>query len=371
MHYGAAGFVWKTHAERSTPMAVTTLPNLQEMADEARKERDQLDSEIREIDILVKQTSGEIERLQQRQADATNRIRQVEANLEAYPREEIRSAYMSGQDVQLRLFMMRSQLEQLQNKQRSLQRYRNQLDRLRALTEQLAEASGSVTLASGQSAPSLDQQSMIQIIEAQELERQHLARQMHDGPAQSLTNLILQAEIVERMFDVDPAKARAELGNLKNAANTTFQRIRDFIFDLRPMMLDDLGLIPTLKRYVQTFESKTRLPTHLATLGEAALSSYVEVTLFRAIQELLNNAAQHAHASRVQVTLDLQNKPVVVTVEDDGSGFDVASAIAAARQRSSSGLANLEKRIEMLGGKIQFQSGTGRGTKVRIELPLI
>ena len=277
-------------------MAVTELANLQEMADEAKKERDQLDSEIREIDILVKQTAGEIERLQQRQADSTSRIRQIDANLEAYPREEIREAYISGQDVQLRLFMMRSQHEQLQNKQRSLQRYRGQLDRLGVLMEQVSEVSGSVTYTAGQGDQSIDQQSMIQIIEAQELERQHLARQMHDGPAQSLTNLILQAEIVERMFDVDPPKARAELGNLKNAANATFQRIRDFIFDLRPMMLDDLGLIPTLKRYVQTFENKTRLPTHLATSGEAALSSYIEVTLFRAIQELLNNAAQHSHA---------------------------------------------------------------------------
>ena len=351
-------------------MTLTPLPNFQEMAEEAKKERDQLDSEAREIDILVKQNTGEIDRLQQRQADSVSRLRQIEANLEAYPREEIKSAFLGGQDVQMRLFMMRSQLEQLQNKQRSLQRYRNQLDRLGALSEQLAEASGSVLLASGQGAQSLDQQSMVQIIEAQELERQHLSRQMHDGPAQSLTNLILQAEIVERMFDIDPNKARTELGNLKNAANSTFQRIRDFIFDLRPMMLDDLGLVPTLKRYAQTFETKTRLPTHLATQGEIALASYIEVTLFRAVQELLNNTARHAHASRVQVTLDLQNNPVVVTVEDDGSGFDVASAIAVARQRSSSGMVNLEKRIEMLGGKIQFQSSTGRGTKVRVELPV-
>ncbi|MDE3088428.1 MAG: ATP-binding protein [Chloroflexota bacterium] len=350
-------------------MPSTVIPDLQGLAEETKKEREQLESEIREIDILVKQTAGEIERLQQRQADAATRLRQVEANLEAYPREEIRDTYLNGQDVQMRLFMMRSQMEQLENKQRSLQRYRVQLDRLGALTEQLAESSGSVLLASGAGGNSIDHQSMVQTIEAQELERQHLARQMHDGPAQSLTNLILQAEIVERTFDTDPVKARAELGNLKNAANSTFQRIRDFIFDLRPMMLDDLGLIPTLRRYVQTFESKTRLPTHLATLGEKTLSSYIEVTLFRAVQELLDNAARHAHASRVQVTLDLQDNPVVVTVEDDGSGFDVQSSIVAARQRSSSGLATLEKRVEMLGGRIHFQSGTGRGTKVRVELP--
>ncbi len=183
----------------------SALPDLKALSTEAATEREQLEGEIREIDVLVKQNTSEVDRLQQRQADAASRLRQIEANLEAYPREEIKSAYLSGQDVQLRLFMMRSQLEQLQNKQRQLQRYRNQLDRLAILTEQLGEASGSVVLASGENGRLLDKQSMSQIIEAQELERQHLARQMHDGPAQSLTNLILQAEIVER--------CRAEVGD--------------------------------------------------------------------------------------------------------------------------------------------------------------
>lgn len=347
----------------------TPIPDPIQMAEEAEKERAQLEGEAREIDILIKQTTGEIDKLQQRQTDIASRLRQLDANLESYSREDIKNAYLNAQDAQLRLFMMRNQLEQLQNKQRVMQRYRAQLDRISAMARQLGEASSSV-LVSSKDTRSVDQQSIVQIIEAQELERQHLSRQMHDGPAQSLTNLILQAEIVERLFDADPSKARAELGNLKAAANSTFQRIRDFIFDLRPMMLDDLGLIPTLKRYGQTFESKHHIPTQLTTQGEVALPSYLEVAIFRSVQELMNNVARHAHASRVHVTLDLQSNPVVVTVEDDGSGFDIEAVLANVRQRGSSGLANLEKRIQMLRGRVQFQSGTGRGTKVRIELPL-
>jgi len=345
----------------------TTIPDPIAIAEEAEKERAQIESEAREIDVLVKQTAGEVDKLQQRQGDIAQRMRQVEANLEAYPREEIKQTYQMAHDAQMRLFMMRNQLEQLQNKQRTLQRYRGQLDRLAYVAREIGESARSVVFAEG--AHGLDRQSMIQIIEAQELERQHLARQMHDGPAQSLTNLILQAEIVERLFENDPTKARGELGNLKTSANTTFQRIRDFIFNLRPMMLDDLGLIPTLKRYAQTFESKTRLPVHLSTIGENPLPSYIEVAVFRTIQELLNNVARHAQASRVQVSLDLANNPVVISVEDDGSGFDVDTVLSAVRQRGNSSLANLEKRIQMLGGKIQFQSATGRGTKIRVELP--
>ncbi len=351
-----------------TPSAL--VPRLRELASDTEKEREQLEVEMREIDILLKQTTGEIEKLQTRQTDAAARLRQVEANIESYSSSDIKSTYTGAQDAQMRLFMMRSQLEQLQNKQRALQRYSSQLSKVGSLAGQIVEvASSSSLMGAAPSTRADDRQSIVHIIEAQETERQRLSRQMHDGPAQSMTNLILQAEIVERMFDADPTRARAELANLKNAANATFQRIRDFIFDLRPMMLDDLGLLPTLKRYVQTFESKTHLSAPLITQGERTLSPYVDVTLFRAVQELLSNSARHAHASRVQVTLDLQNDPVVVTVEDDGSGFDVEPVITAARERGSSGLANLEKRVEMLGGRMQIASATGRGTRVRVELP--
>ena len=104
------------------------------------------------------------------------------------------------------------------------------------------------------------QTSIVRIIEAQEQERQRLVRQLHDGPAQSLTNLILQAEICERVFDTDSERARHELGELKTAVTLTFQKVRDYMFDLRPMMLDDLGLIPTIRRYVDDYNEKRECP---------------------------------------------------------------------------------------------------------------
>ncbi len=348
-------------------MSNPVIPDPQTLAKETEKERTQVELEAREIDALVKQTSGEVDRLQQRQSEQAQRLHQLDANLESYPREEIKNAYAAAQDAQMRLFMMRSQLEQLQHKRRALQRYRSQLDQLVLVARQLAEAASSV-VGSPSQARGVDQQSIIQIVGAQEMERQHLARQMHDGPAQSLTNLILQAEIVERLFDADPRRAREELVNLKMAANSTFQRIRDFIFDLRPMMLDDLGLVPTLKRYAQTFEMKTHLTTELTITGERTLPDYIEIAIFRAIQELLNSVVRHARASRVQVAVDLQKNPVVIAVEDNSEGFDAATGLAAAQQDADADLANLEKRIQMLGGKIQFTGSAGRGTKVRIEL---
>ena len=94
------------------------------------------------------------------------------------------------------------------------------------------------------------------LVNVQEAERQRLSRQMHDGPAQALSNFILQTEIAMRLLDVDPVQARSELGNLKVAAMSTFQKVRNFIFELRPMMLDDLGLAPTIRRYADMFKEQ-------------------------------------------------------------------------------------------------------------------
>ncbi|OQY95220.1 MAG: hypothetical protein B6D41_06445 [Chloroflexi bacterium UTCFX4] len=350
-------------------MPSETLAHAQTVATELLTDIEQLRIELREIEVLIRQTTNEIERQTQKQNEMSARLRQVEANFDSYTREDVRQTYASERDAQLKLLLMRSQLEQFQGKHRQLDNYIQQMRRLHDLTARMAET---MSVEQGESSPGhtvSDHDAVIQTIEAQEAERQRLAQQMHDGPAQSLTNLILQAEIVERLFDAEPARARTELGQLKTSANVTFQRVRDFIFALRPMMLDDLGLLPTIRRYTQQFETVNKLPVTLNLNGDRTLAPYIEVTIFRAIQELLTNVAKHAHASRVQVTLDLNAEPITLIVEDDGSGFDAASVLARARERGSTGLVTLEKRIEMLGGAINYQSATGRGTRVRVVIP--
>jgi two-component system sensor histidine kinase DegS len=342
------------------------LQRLEELVRESAQEQEQVQSELREIDVLIRQSAGEVERLSQRNAQITNKVHQMEMRLDSYSREDIRALYQNAQEIQLRLFMMRSQVEQLRNKQRSLERYAQGLQRFVDLDQFIPD---SLEIPEPSTPGTTDRQAAHLIIDAQEEERKRLARQIHDGPAQSLTNLILQAEICERLFDSDPTQTRSELANLKAAANSTFQKIRDFIFELRPMMLDDLGLTPTLRRSLEGFENKTGIRTSLRVMGnDRRLSPDVEITLFRAIQELLNNVYLHADASQIQITLDLQGPGVVATVEDNGKGFDVAEALAQSRAHKTFGLASIRQRVEMLGGRVQFQSSPGRGTQVRIEL---
>ncbi|HFD39679.1 MAG TPA: sensor histidine kinase, partial [Anaerolineae bacterium] len=289
-------------SQEKTPLSGVEHLNI--LIQENQKEYEQIQRELKEIDVLIRQSTAEVERLAHRNTQIANRMRQMEANIDTYPRSDIKDIYTAAHESQMRLFMMRSQLEQLQNRQKSLEQ---QSQRLLRIIESISQIAPGDLGSEAEEAAAPGQSSIVRIIEAQENERQRLARQIHDGPAQSLTNLILQAEICERLFDNDPAQARVELGNLKNSVNATFQKIRGFIMTLRPMMLDDLGLMPTLKQYVQDFEEKSGISTNLTVLGrETRLPAHTEVTIFRVIQELLNNIQAHAHATNAQIALDFQ-----------------------------------------------------------------
>jgi two-component system sensor histidine kinase DegS len=321
--------------------------------------------ELKEIDLLIQQTSDEVERMAQRNTKATNQLRQVESSIDTVPRQDLQEAYTTVLDTQRRLFTMRGQLEKLQSDQRNMARY---LDILRSILEHADHPERYEPEEPEAEQPV--QTSVVRIIEAQERERRRLSRQMHDGPAQSLTNLILQAEICERLMDANPEQARAELTNLKNSVAGTFQKVKAFILNLRPMMLDDLGLVPTLRRYLDSFSETSDLLTDLTVMGqERRLASHKEVTTFRIIQELLNNAKEVSHAGSARITLDMKGEELQVTFEDDGDGLEITDALSS-QDAEKLGFAMMRERIEMLGGEIHFDSELGRGTKVTFALPI-
>jgi two-component system sensor histidine kinase DegS len=338
---------------------------LEILVEENRREYEQVQLELREIDVLIKQSSGEVEKLAQRNAQITNKLRQIEATFDTVPRNDIQETYTAFQDAQKRLFMMRGQLEKLQSDQKNLQRYSDQLRRLLEATEGMP-----IGPKDGPLGPGAAQPAIVRVIEAQERERQLLVEMMHDGPAQALTNLILQAEICERLFDKDTTRTREELANLRQSVTDTFQEVRSIMFDLRPMMLDDLGCIPTLKKYIEGFQEKSNLPINLTITGqERRLGSYTEATIFRVVQELVTNARDHAHCTSIEVSVDIDDTWVRASVEDNGTGFDVDEVMQAVDQYKTIGLATLRERVEMLGGQLDIDSGVGRGTKTSLQIP--
>jgi two-component system sensor histidine kinase DegS len=314
--------------------------------------------ELKEISLMVEQSQLEVSKLTQRNASINAQLQQVQAQIENMPRGDVRAAYESALDSQQRLFVMRGQLDRLQSDKARLEKYQGTLDQVLKVLQSSAVPPGKGTSGAAETVE--------MIIRAQEAERQRLSRQMHDGPAQALSNFILQTEIASRLFEIDQAKAKEELANLKTSASSTFQKVRDFIFELRPMMLDDLGLAPTLNRYVEALKSQTNIDIRFNTSGmEERLESYIEVMIFRSVQELLGNVIRHSQATQVKVQMDAASGEVKVSVDDNGKGFNVETL----SETTGMGLKVIKDRVDMIGGEMDIDSVPGQGTRVSFSMP--
>ncbi len=340
------------------------------LRDSYRQELARNRQEIDEIERLLRQATTEADKLGQREMNATNQVRNIQANIDRFSKEDIRSVFVTVQEVQLRLLSARTQVDQLQEKQKRSRDRQAELGTLLDVFDGIGQDGQPMAITSQMSA---DQEALIsQVIQAQEKERLRISLQMHDGPAQMLSNLILRAEICERMIDRDVTQTRVELATLKKSINTVLQDTRRFIFDLRPMILDDLGLVPTLRRYTHDFSEKWRIETNVAVQNlDTRLPAHYEVALFRFIQEALNNVQKHAGATSARVVVDGLGSQLQVMIEDDGSGFNIGETLSEGRSHRNMGFAVMKQQVEtLLKGTLGVESAPGRGTRVIASVPM-
>jgi two-component system, NarL family, sensor histidine kinase DevS len=202
------------------------------------------------------------------------------------------------------------------------------------------------------------------VVEAQELERARLARELHDETGQALTSILLGLKPLEETAATDDA--RSAVASLRELVVSTLQDVRRLAVELRPSALDDFGLVTAVERLVDGFRDQSALAVDLeAQLGEERLSSEIETAFYRIVQEALTNIVKHAGATRVSVVLTRRDGSVAAIVEDDGAGFDVN-----ATSEDGLGLVGMRERIGLVGGRLRIESAHGSGTTVRAEVPL-
>ncbi|MDP2948216.1 MAG: GAF domain-containing sensor histidine kinase [Chloroflexota bacterium] len=209
------------------------------------------------------------------------------------------------------------------------------------------------------------------LISAQEEERQRIARELHDDMAQGLTALLMGLARLEHPTTGVSPEMVGTIDTVKQFASQALDDTRRMILDLRPAVLDDLGLVSAVRLYAQS---------HLEPLGVAftleaermhdRLAPHLEVALFRILQEAINNCARHARAEHVRVRLEHVDGEVRGTVEDDGVGFDVWATLKGKREKAALGLLGMRERAALIGGSLDIESEPGRGTRLRLRLPL-
>jgi two-component system, NarL family, sensor histidine kinase DegS len=267
-------------------------------------------AELQEIEMLVAQTRTEAGRHEERVAHAAERVAQLAGSRSAGPRE-VTEANAQLLAVTRKSIVMRGSLEVLEGKVRVLARYREKLEEIRAMLEAAA------THGDGPQAPDGTQQLLAPavsriVLTAQEDLRREIARAMHDGPAQSLTNIVMQAQIVQRLVGRDDEAARVEAVGLVAMVERTLEATKTFIFDVRPMVLDDLGLVPTLRRSARDRSRRAQVPVEFDSVGaDRRLSIDVESTLFRIIDETIVGFTS-THPERVSLRLDWGDRLIIV-----------------------------------------------------------
>lgn len=324
-----------------------------------------LETTAARLEATLSDTAESRDELRRRTQESERRWQDLMDRLATVPRDQLETAFRS-------LARLRSDLAAAEERVRDLGArlldMRSEQEVMRSVFRSLDDlAAGAAPAASAARMRSASRQ-VFQVIEE---ERMRIARDMHDGPAQSMANLVLQAEILERLIQRDPGMVVKELSDFKDGVRAVLDDTRRLIFDLRPMTLDDLGLVPTLRKFVREFADRAGVEAQLRVVGEESrLPQSLEPTIFRIVQEALNNARKHARARSVEVVITFAPEAVHATVRDDGIGMDLPGVEARLEARRKLGLVSMRERAELEKGILQIRSQPGQGTEVRASFPV-
>ncbi|HLR42070.1 MAG TPA: sensor histidine kinase [Pseudogracilibacillus sp.] len=288
---------------------------------------------------------------------------------------DIRDAYESTHNLQMELTIVRKEERQLRKRRDDLER---RIIRIRKTIDHATNVGRKVSVVLSYLQEDFSQvnhvlktakekqQLGLKVIEAQEIERKRLSREIHDGPAQMLAHILIRSEIIDlSLRDGKIEQVMQEVRNMRKNIRSSLKEVRRIIYDLRPMALDDLGIIPTLKKHISTVAEFNDVEIDLILLGEEKrLATDYELAVFRLIQEALQNTIKHAKATVIKVTLEILLDQVTIIIRDNGIGFDIQE-----RKKDSFGLIGMRERVEMLDGVFIIDSSEGKGTTIRAVLP--
>lgn len=339
---------------------------------QTKQELDQSQGQLQEIRLLLGQTTSEIEKLSQRELALANRVRDMEVNLESYSRGDIRALYNTNHEVQLRLFMMRSQAEQLEARQQNIRDYQ---DKLRTILELLQVQSG-LTRQDEEDQAAQHQvatdtmipawQSAAAVVEGQEEERLRLAREIQDGPTQALTNLLLHLEVCRQVLKRDVEGAQQELDGLKTMLAATLNETRHLLADIRPIALEDLGLTETLRRHLNEVGREVGVETTVNGGGMTTpVPHHLQIAAYRLLQRGISVMLSPGQRGRLAVALRADADQLVAEVEVEGGDTGLVRRQLDAFLRDAA----FVRRLELLEGWAGTEEVEGR-TRWTVQLPM-
>lgn len=341
-----------------------------------RSEVQRLKKELGFLCLEISDTIKRVDNQQKQEKNLRQKLMEVNKNFKNYNEKQMLKIYTEAKDAQLELQLLQAKEIQLRTRRDEIERSLKNLDgtviRAENLMNQVSLAirllKEGITEISQIFSNDQRKETAFRIIKAQEEERRRVAREVHDGPAQSLANIVLRLEIAEKLLVIDHDKVKKELKELNSLVRENLKDIRRIIFDLRPIPLDSLGIVETIENYMKNYERTYGIECQLMIDGtEKALNPSLEVALFRLVQEGMTNVAKHAGSSKCEVFIQFLEDWIVGQIIDYGKGFDTKEVLENPGEHF--GLIGIKERIEMYSGKFSIRSTQGEGTIFEFGLP--
>lgn len=354
-----------------------------DIAEGARTECERLRNDLEELKLEVERIIRKSEELEASLKFSREKLAIASKNFDRYTQEDIYAAYQKADQIRIELAVNRERerfaIVRRNDLERRLIEALKTVNRAELLINQVGTVmdylSGDLSSLNLQLEDAEKRKYLaIRVIKAQEEERSRVAREIHDGPAQTLSNIVLKVEICEKLIDYDLCKTKEELRNLKKIVRDSLIDVRRIIYDLRPMSLEDIGLIPTLQKYIDKFSSESGISISFRNLGigKEIKDKNLILTIFRVVQEALNNVAKHSGAKAAEVCIEFVPMNIVLTISDKGKGFNIEDIkVDKDDNMGGFGLFSIKERIELLEGTMEIKSRPGKGTTISVILPYV
>jgi len=341
-----------------------------------KAEAQRLEKELNLLNAELKETIKKVDDQQRKEKSLRQKLMEVNKNYQIYNEKQMMDVYTETKDSQLELKLLQARELQLRVRrdeiERSLRNLEDTVVRAENLINQISLAisllKDGITEISQLYSNDQKKEIALRIMKAQEEERRRVAREVHDGPAQGLANIVLRLEIAEKLLKLDCDKVLEELQDLKILVRENLQDIRRIIFDLRPIYLDHKGIVDTIKNYITNYEKTYGINCEMVVEGqEKQLDPSIKLALFRIVQEGMINVAKHAESPKVTLNLAFLEEKIMSRIIDYGKGFNPQTVLENPGEHF--GLVGIQERVEMLSGKFSINSVEGKGTVFEFELP--
>jgi len=351
--------------------------DIYDIAEDCRHQCELLKAALEQIVNETAQIVEQVDKCERLEKVSRVRLMEVSRNFSAFSEIDIKEAYHNAQAKQNELLELRQQESVLRKKR---DEYTLQLKKFEIITGKADTCLQNTALAikvlennSTQMSDALEdvykkQQLTVWKVESMEAQRRKIARELHDGPAQTMAGMLLRLDLIDYLFKQDLDKTMEEIKNIRQMGRESLSDIRHIMFDLKPSAINELGMAATLKEYFDDYETKYNFTVDFVFFGQEKKHELaLEIALFRLVQEAVANVRKHAGVNKALVKMEEMQSGLTLVIKDEGRGFNIDAVMNSGQE--SYGILGMKERAELFGGKVEIISALGVGTQVIVELP--